>query len=213
MKKVEEVFHYLHKIFPEVERSLQSGTPFQFLIAVMLSAQCTDERVNKVTAELFKKYSTPEDFAAISQEKLEKMIYSTGFFRNKAKNIIAMSKQLLTDYGGRLPEDARELERLAGVGRKTANVVASVVFGKAEFAVDTHIFRVLNRLELVCADTPEKTELSFIQKYPEYRNADAHVRLVLFGRHYCTARSPKCAGCELQRICGYYKNAVKNPTK
>lgn len=205
MQKIEKVFLYLNKLFPEIERSLDSGTPFQFLIAVILSAQCTDQRVNIVTAELFKKYKTPQDFANISQQELEKIIYSTGFFRNKAKNIIAMSKQLLAEHGGRLPEDARELEKLAGVGRKTANVVASVIFGKAEFAVDTHIFRVLNRLGLVKTNTPEKTELEFIRKFPEYRNADSHVRLVLFGRHYCTARSPKCAGCELKKICKYYK--------
>lgn len=208
-KHIDEFFEYITKMFPEAKCELNFSTPFELLIAVILSAQCTDKRVNIVTKELFKKYNTPQDFANLNQVELENIIRSTGFFRNKARNIIAMSKQLISDYNSELPKDAREMEKLAGVGRKTANVVTSVVFGANEMGVDTHIFRVLNRLGFVNENTPEKTEKAFVKKFPKYVNRDSHYRMVLFGRYFCTARKPKCEECEMKDFCKYYKNIKK----
>ena len=208
-EKAEKTFNYLEKLFKEAKTELNFSTPFETLVAVILSAQCTDKRVNEVTSVLFKKYNTPKDFAKLKQEQLEKMIYSLGFYHNKAKNIIKMSNQLLNDYGGELPKSSIELQKLAGVGRKTANVVSSIIFNENVMGVDTHIFRVLNRIGLTCQNTPEKTEKEFSKKYPTYLNHDAHYRLVLFGRYHCTARSPKCSECELRSICKYYKKGDK----
>ncbi len=205
MSKIEECFNYFEKLFPEAKTELNFSTPFETLVAVILSAQCTDKRVNEVTKVLFKKYNTPKDFAKLEQEDLEKMIFSLGFYHNKAKNIIKMSKQVLEDYGGELPKTAEELEKLAGVGKKTANVVASIIFDEKVLGVDTHIFRVLNRLGLVDETTPNKTADSFMKKYPNYVNHDAHYRMVLFGRYHCTARNPKCDGCELKKFCKFFK--------
>jgi len=209
-KKADIMFEYFERLFPNPKCELNFSTPFEMLVAVVLSVQCTDVRVNMVTKELFKKYKTPKDFANMKQEDLENIIRSTGFFRNKARNIIKMSQQLLENYNGEIPHDAREMENLAGVGRKVANVVASIAFGAKELGVDTHIFRVLNRIGLVNANTPEKTELQFVQKYPDRVNHDTHYRILLFGRYKCTAKNPKCAECELQSICEYYKKEIKN---
>ncbi len=208
-QKIEKTFSYLEKLFPNAEPELKFSTPFECLVAVILSAQCTDKRVNVVTKELFKKYNTPKDFASLSQEELEKLIFTLGFYHNKAKNIISMSKQLLKEYGGELPKSSSELKKLAGVGEKTANVVASIVFNENVMGVDTHIFRVLNRIGLVNQNTPEKTGQEFSKKYPNYLNHDAHFRLVLFGRYVCKARNPGCENCELKNFCKYYKE-VKN---
>ncbi|MBR1925226.1 MAG: endonuclease III [Clostridia bacterium] len=209
-QKAEKTFNYLESLFKEAKTELNFSTPFETLVAVILSAQCTDKRVNEVTAVLFKKYNTPKDFANLKQEELEKMIYSLGFYHNKAKNIIKMSNQILNDYNGELPKSSTELQKLAGVGRKTANVVSSIIFDENVMGVDTHIFRVLNRIGLTCQNTPEKTEKEFSKKYPNYLNHDAHYRLVLFGRYHCTARNPKCNECELCSICKFYKKGDKN---
>lgn len=206
MTKIEQSFQYFQKLFPKAETELNFSTPFETLVAVMLSAQCTDKRVNKVTSVLFKNYNTPQDFANLKQEELEKMIFSVGFYHNKAKNIIKMSQQVLNDYGGKLPNSAEELQKLAGVGKKTANVVASIIYDEKVMGVDTHIFRVLNRLGLVNENNPNKTADAFMKKYPKYVNHDAHYRMVLFGRYHCTSRNPKCEECELKSFCKYYKN-------
>ncbi len=208
-KKAKQTFDYLEKLFKNPDPELKYSTPFECLVAVILSAQCTDKRVNEVTKVLFKNYNTPNDFAKLKQTELEKMIYSLGFYHNKAKNIIAMSKQIINDYGGKVPNSSKELKKLAGVGEKTANVVASAVFDENVMGVDTHIFRVLNRLGLVNQKTPEKTGEEFSQKYPEHLNHDTHFRLVLFGRYHCTARNPKCEMCELKTFCKYYKEGKK----
>lgn len=209
MTKVEKCFRYFEKLFPEAKTELNFSTPFETLVAVMLSAQCTDKRVNQVTSVLFKKYNTPKDFAFLNQEELEKMIFSVGFYHNKAKNIIKMSNQVLEQCGGTLPKTAKELEKLAGVGKKTANVVASIIFDEKVMGVDTHIFRVLNRLNLVNEKTPNKTADAFMKKYPNYVNHDAHYRMVLFGRYHCTSRNPKCDECELKSFCKHFKENNK----
>ena len=156
-QKIEKTFCYLEKLFKNPDPELSYSTPFECLVAVMLSAQCTDKRVNEVTKVLFKKHNTPQDFASLKQEELEKKIFSLGFYHNKAKNLIAMSKQLLSDYDGKLPTTAEELKKLNGVGEKTANVVASAIFGENVMGVDTHIFRVLNRIGITNQKTPEKS--------------------------------------------------------
>lgn len=209
MDKADIVFEYLERLFPDPKCELNFSTPFETLVAVMLSAQTTDKNVNKITDKLFKVYNTPQAFAKLSQKELERYIYSSGFYHNKAKNIIRMSKQLLEEYGGEIPHDAREIEKLFGVGRKTANVVASILFDAKEIGVDTHIFRVLNRLGLVKQNTPEKTEKEFVKKYKNYVNSKTHFRLVLFGRYKCTAKKPQCADCELKGICKYYKKEIE----
>lgn len=205
MTKIEMCFAYLQKLFPEAKTELNFSTPFETLVAVILSAQCTDKRVNQVTSVLFKKYSTPQDFANLEQKELEKMIFSLGFYHNKAKNVIKMSKQVVEEFDGNLPKTAKELEKLAGVGKKTANVVASIIYDEKVMGVDTHVFRVLNRLGLVNEKTPNKTADAFMKKYPNFVNHDAHYRLVLFGRYHCTAKNPKCNICELKSICKYFK--------
>lgn len=203
--KVKIVFDELVNMFPNPECELNFNSNFELLVAVMLSAQCTDKRVNMVTNTLFKKYNTPQDFANLKQEELEKLIFSTGFYHNKAKNIIQMSKQLINDYNGVLPETSDELVKLAGVGKKTANVVSSVAFGAKEIGVDTHIFRVTNRLGLVNSKSPDQTEKMWKKLYPNYLGDEYHYRLVLFGRYHCTARNPKCNECNLKDICKFYK--------
>lgn len=203
---IQKVMDYLAQLYPTPDPELHFDTPFQCLVAVMLSAQCTDKRVNQVTAGLFGKYPDSKTLGRLEQTELEKLIYSTGFYHNKAKNILAMCEVLNRDYGGVVPNDPEILETLPGVGRKTANVVSSAVFGANRLGVDTHVFRVTNRLGLVEAKTPLEVERQWVEKYPEYQNHDAHFRLVLFGRYHCKAQKPNCCQCELREICKYYLN-------
>lgn len=201
---IHKVMDYLAKLYPDPEPELNYDTPFQCLVAVVLSAQCTDRRVNVVTAELFRRY--PDSFALgqLTQPELEKLIFSTGFYHNKAKNILALCKILNEKFGGNVPSDPDVLQTLPGVGRKTANVVSSAIFGANRIGVDTHVLRVTNRLGLVTARTPLEVERQWVSKYPDFQNHDAHFRLVLFGRYHCTAQKPKCGECELAGICRYY---------
>ena len=207
-QKVDIVFDYLKLLFPNPKCELNFSTPFETLVSVILSAQTTDKNVNRVTKELFKVCNTPEQFIKIPQRELEKYIYSTGFYHTKARNIKKMSRQLIENYNGEIPHDAREMENLAGVGRKTSNVVASILFDAKLLGVDTHVFRVVNRLGLVKANTPKKTEEQFMKKYPTYVDQKVHYRLVLFGRQVCHARKPNCSECGLNNICNYYNKVV-----
>ena len=181
---IQKVIMGLEELFPVIKPELNYSSDYQCLVAVMLSAQCTDKRVNQVTKDLFINYGTAEQMIKLSQSELEKMIYSLGFFRNKAKNVLAMSKMVVEKYDGKIPDTAKELEMLPGVGRKTANVVASALYGEEKLGVDTHVLRVTNRLGLVNAKTPLEVERQWYQKYPQYNNHDCHLRLVLFGRYY-----------------------------
>ncbi len=209
MKKSEVVEEYLDKIIPIAECELKFTNNFQLLVSVILSAQCTDKRVNQVTEVLFQKYKTPEDFVRLGQTKLEQEIKSCGFYHNKAKNIIKCSEQLIEKYNGNVPDNFEELTSLAGVGRKTANVVLSVAFDIPALAVDTHVFRVSSRIGLADAKTPFGVEEALKKQYPKSVWKNIHHQLVLFGRYYCKAISPRCAECELKGICKYYKNKVK----
>lgn len=184
---------------------LNYGSIFELLVAVILSAQCTDKRVNSVTKELFKKYNKPEDFVNLSTEELEKLIFSCGFYKNKAKNIKKMSKDLIEKYNGEVPSTIEELMALSGVGRKTANVVLSEGFKKNAFAVDTHVFRVSHRLSLSKAKTADKTEFDLKQVFDENLWSEIHFYMVLFGRYICKSQRPKCEECKLKQYCQYYK--------
>lgn len=203
---IDRVMEYLGRLFPNPDPELHYDTDFQCLVAVILSAQCTDKRVNVVTEKLFKAYPDSFAMARLSQSELEKWIYSTGFYHNKAKNILALCRILNEKFDGKVPSDPDILESLPGVGRKTANVVSSALFGANRLGVDTHVLRVTNRLGLVDAKTPLEVERQWVERYPEYQNHDAHFRLVLFGRYHCKAQKPNCAECELRDICKFYNS-------
>ncbi|MBE7075808.1 MAG: endonuclease III [Clostridiales bacterium] len=195
----------LDKMIDDPKCELNFGSNFQLLVAVILSAQCTDKRVNMVTDELFKTHKTPEDFANIPLEELEQKIHSCGFYRNKAKSIKAASRDIIERFGGEVPSDFDDLISLAGVGRKTANVVLSVAFGKEALAVDTHVLRVSNRLGLVKTDNPDKCEERLVQFFPKESWSKVHYQMVLFGRYICKAIKPDCANCQFAPVCPYKK--------
>ncbi len=195
----------LERLYPDAKPALVYSTPYELLVAVVLSAQCTDERVNKVTAVLFKEYSTPQKMLTLSQEELEKYIYSCGFYRMKAAHILSASKDIVERFGGEVPSTIEELMSLAGVGRKTANVVYSVAFGGAAIAVDTHVFRVSNRLGLAKGDTPEKVEKGLNAAIPPSNWAKAHHWLIYHGRRVCHSQKPDCVNCTLKEFCDFYK--------
>lgn len=194
---------------PTAHCELNFSTPFELLVAVILSAQCTDKRVNQVTQKLFAKYNTPEDFATLSEEELGKHIYSTGFYRNKAKSIIAASQSLLSDYGGVVPDELDELVKLRGVGRKTASVVLAVAFSKPAMPVDTHVFRVAKRIGFAHSNTPEGVEAELKEVFEEKDWILAHHLLIFHGRYTCLARSPQCSKCNINSVCDFYANNIK----
>ena len=192
----------LAEIFTD-KPALKFGTPYQLLVAVILSAQCTDERVNKVTAELFKEYGTPQKMLTLSQKELEKKIFSCGFYRNKAEHILKTSTDIIEKFGGEVPSDLESLRTLAGVGRKTANVVYSVAFKGNAIAVDTHVFRVSNRLGLAKADNVLDTEKQLMEILPEKDWSRSHHYLIYLGRSFCKSRNPDCAACPVKGYCEY----------
>ncbi len=180
---------------------LEHKTPFELLVAVILSAQCTDKRVNAVTRELFKTHNTPSDFASMPLGELEQKIHSCGFYHNKAKAIISASRDILERFGGAVPNNFDDLLTLAGVGRKTANVVIAVAFGGDAFAVDTHVLRVSNRLGIVKTRDPNKCEEKLCAFFPKNKWSKLHYQMVLFGRYTCKAIKPECARCLFNREC------------
>ncbi len=204
MKETERVNNYLKALFEKPKIELNYSTPFELLVAVILSAQCTDKRVNEVTKTLFKRFNTPTDFANLEQEKLEKLIFSCGFYRNKAKSIIGASKSIIKDFNNQVPSNLKDLQSLDGVGRKTANVVYSVAFGGDAIAVDTHVFRVANRIGIVKAKNVLECELQLMKLFDRNEWSALHFRLVLFGRYVCKAKKPNCEICELKDICKFY---------
>lgn len=196
----------LDRMHPDAECELAFATPYQLLVAVILSAQCTDKRVNLVTKELFDKWSTPEEILTLSQEELERQIKSCGFYHNKAKNILAATEILVKEYGGKVPKDRDVLETLPGVGRKTANVVYAVAFGGDAIAVDTHVFRLSHRLGLSAADTPFGVEKDLMARFPQEKWSHLHHLLIHHGRYLCKSQSPKCGECLLTDACVYYRD-------
>jgi endonuclease-3 len=201
-KRVREIIKILHREYPQAKTALNYRSPFELLVATILAAQCTDERVNKVTAELFKKYPKVEDFSRAQSTELENDIRSAGFFRNKTRNIIALSKKLVEDYGGQVPDSMEELVKLPGVARKTANIVLSSAFRKAEgIAVDTHVRRLAERLGLSRQKQPEKIEQDLMKIVPLPDWLDFNYLLVDHGRKVCQARKPRCLDCALKNLC------------
>ncbi len=201
MDPKEEILQELERLYYGSRPALVYRSPYELLVAVILSAQCTDERVNKVTAELFQTYNTPEAMLTLTQEELERKIFSCGFYRNKAKHILSASRDLIERFGGEVPATQEELQTLAGVGRKTANVVYSVAFGGDAIAVDTHVFRVSNRLGLSVGKTPAEVEQRLMKAIPKEKWSAAHHWLIWHGRKVCKSLRPDCASCTLAPYC------------
>ena len=213
MKKTDviKIVDLLKKQYPDATCSLDFETPFQAVVAVILSAQCTDERVNKTTPALFKRCKTIEDFANIDIKELEDLIHPCGFFKNKAKNIKLCAKQVLENFNGQVPNNMNDLISLAGVGRKTANVVLLEVFGIAEgIAVDTHAKRISNLIGLSKEKEPAKIEQDLIKIFPKEYLKDIHHLFVWHGRNICIARNPKCDICPINIYCDHFKKVSKN---
>jgi endonuclease III len=213
-KHVQICLDEMRKMFPDAHCELRHENPFELVIAVLLSAQCTDALVNKVTKSLFEKYKTPQDFLEVSLEELQQDIRSIGLFRNKAKNIQKLSKILLDEHGGEVPEEHSELVKLPGVGRKTANVVVSVAFGEPALAVDTHVERVSKRLG-ICRwkDSVLEVENTLMRKIPREEWSETHHRLIFFGRYHCKAQSPQCDRCPLLDLCREGQKRMKKKEK
>ena len=207
-KNNREIYNILSSLHKDAQCELNFSTPFELIVAVILSAQCTDKRVNVVTEKLFKIASTPEAFVKMPIAELEEHIKSCGFYHNKAKALKEMSKSVL-DMGGILPDTREELMKLSGVGRKTANVVSAVAFGKNAIAVDTHVFRVSNRIGIADGNTPEKVEEQLMAGFDEELWSKLHHYLIFHGRYMCKAQKPNCVDCPLKSHCNYYKNTEK----
>ena len=205
MKNVNKILDKLETIYPDAQCELEYTTAFELLIATILSAQCTDVRVNIVTRELFKKYNTAEDFAKLSEEEIMGEIRTCGLYKSKAKKIKEASQMICSNYNGKVPDTLEELIKLPGVGRKTADVVLSNAFNKDAIAVDTHVFRVANRIGIVHTKTPEKTEFALMEAIPKHRWSHSHHVLIFHGRRCCIARNPKCSECPFTNRCKYFK--------
>ena len=203
-----KIINILKETYPDAKCSLNFTTPFEMLVAVILSAQCTDERVNKTTPNIFSKYSTPMDFVQMPLETLEDLIHPCGFYKNKAKNIKLTAQKLVDEFDGKVPDTMKELLSLPGVGRKTANVVMLEAFNKPQgIAVDTHAKRLSNRIGFSNEETPEKIEQDLLKLFPyEYLKDINHI-LIYHGRAICTARSPKCDKCPIKDYCKYYSKS------
>ncbi len=206
-ERFEKVIAYFSEHQPVAETELNYENPYQLLVAVILSAQCTDKRVNMVTPALFKAFPKPEVLAAASSDEVFPYIKSISYPNNKAKHLVGMAKMLMEEFNGKIPSEVNELQKLPGVGRKTANVIASVIYDQPTMAVDTHVFRVAARLGLTTnSKTPLDTEKQLIKYIPKDKTPIAHHWLILHGRYICVARKPKCEICPLTAFCKYYEN-------
>jgi endonuclease III len=208
-ERFEKILDYFSNNHPVAETELHYENPYQLLVAVILSAQCTDKRINKVTPALFKAFPEPEVMAAASSDEVFDYIRSVSYPNNKAKHLVGMADMLVNEFKGIVPSEIKDLQKMPGVGRKTANVIASVVYDKPAMAVDTHVFRVSARLGLTTnAKTPLATEQQLVKYIPKEKIAIAHHWLILHGRYVCVARTPKCESCEISSYCKYFE---KNP--
>ena len=203
--RVTKIRQILKSAYPDVKTQLTHHNAFELLVATILSAQCTDRQVNAVTPELFKQLKTPQNFASVSQKKLESLIHSTGFYHNKAKNIIKCANAIIAHHDGKVPDTLEELINLPGVGRKTANVVLGAVFGKPGIVVDTHVARISQRLGLTVQKDPVKIEFDLMKVIPEVEWNDFSLWLIYLGRSICFARKPDCPHCMLNKVCEYPK--------
>lgn len=200
---IAKIRRILKATYPNIKTQLRHKNPFELLVATILSAQCTDKQVNRVTPALFEKLKTPDDFATVSQKKLEKLIHSTGFYRNKAKNIIECANALIDKYNSNVPDTLDELVKLPGVGRKTANVILGAAFYTPGIVVDTHVGRIAQRLGLTENKDPVKIEFDLMAIIPKNDWSDFSLRLVYFGREFCKARKPECPVCPLNQLCPF----------
>ncbi len=206
MKKVDEILDYFNELHPNPQCALNYSNNYELLVAVVLSAQCTDERVNQVTPILFKLANSPDKMLKLGENKIKQIIYPCGFYNNKSKSILALSKDLVEKFNGQVPSTMQELTSLTGVGRKTANVVIGVAFGGQTIAVDTHVLRVSKRLGLTNENsTPEKCEQDLLKIIPKDRRTKFHHQTIWFGRLTCKAQKPLCETCKLKNICRFYK--------
>ena len=203
-KQTIEILDLLADQHPDANCELVHSSAFELLVATILSAQCTDVRVNIVTEEMFKKYNQPQDFKDLSIGQIEDMIKTCGLYKSKAKKIKETSSILVDLYGGQVPDNLEDLVKLPGVGRKTAGVVLSNAFGVPAIAVDTHVFRVSNRIGIVKETTPEKTEFALMKAIPKDRWTHSHHLLIFHGRRVCKARKPECSNCSISHMCNYY---------
>ncbi len=194
---------------PNAETELHYNNPFQLLIAVILSAQCTDKRINMITPALFQRFPTPKSLAEVTSDIVFDYIKTVSYPNNKAKHLVGMANMLVNDFGSLVPSDINDLQKLPGVGRKTANVIASVIYNAPAMAVDTHVFRVANRIGLTNGKTPLAVEKDLVKHLPEHTIHIAHHWLILHGRYICVARSPKCSICEITHLCRYYERSQK----
>ena len=209
MKKIDEILNYFNKLHPNPKCALNFSNNYELLIAVVLSAQCTDERVNQVTPKLFTLANTPEKMLELGENRIKQIIYPCGFYNNKTKSILALSKDLIEKFNGQVPNTMEELTTLSGVGRKTANVVIGVAFGGQTIAVDTHVHRVSKRLNLTTQNsTAEKCEQDLLKLVPQNKRTKFHHQAIWFGRLTCKAKKPLCSTCELNDICKYYKRKI-----
>ncbi len=208
-QKIKTVLKILENEYGDTTTALKYNSNFQLLVATILSAQSTDEQVNKITQPLFEEFPDARSFARLPLEELEDKIKRVGLYRNKAKNILAVAKTLAENYDGKIPATREELIKLPGVGRKTANVVMSVAYGFPAIAVDTHVFRVANRIGLAEAKNPMNTEKHLMENIPQEKWAKAHHWLIWHGRWICKAQNPKCEMCPLMEYCQYYQEVMK----
>jgi endonuclease-3 len=217
MRKAERyagVIGWFSENMPVAETELHFDSTFQLLVAVVLSAQCTDKRVNMVTPDLFRRFPTPESMAAASFDELYEYIRSVSYPNSKSRHLKAMAEKLEQDFGGTVPDDVEQLQTLPGVGRKTANVIAAVIFNQSVMPVDTHVFRVSNRIGLTTnSKTPLQTELTLEKHIPAQKIPIAHHWLILHGRYVCTARKPHCSECGISAICRYWLKSQKQEQK
>lgn len=206
MKNKEKIFEFFNQLYKNPKCALEYKTPYELLVAVVLSAQCTDKRVNIVTKDLFQLANTPRDMLALGESQLKKIIYPCGFYNNKAKSIIGLSEDIVNNFNGEVPKTMEGLTSLRGVGRKSANVVLAVAFGKQTIAVDTHVLRVSKRLGLTNKDaSPYDCEMSLLKIVPKNNRSKFHHQAVWFGRDICHAQKPNCEQCKLKDICLYYR--------
>lgn len=204
-KRYAKVIEWFKSAMPVAETELHYESPYQLLVAVILSAQCTDKRINMITPALFEAYPTPQSMSEASVDDILKYIKSVSYPNNKARNLLGMAKTLVETFGGEVPSDLDSLLKIPGVGRKTANVILSVVFGKSAMAVDTHVFRVSERIGLTTGSkNPLQTEKALVKNIPEELIGKAHHWLILHGRYVCKARKPDCLNCGLTGVCRYY---------
>lgn len=207
------ILDYFRREMPVAETELHYGSPYELLVAVVLSAQCTDKRVNMVTPALFLAYPNAHALSLATEEEVFDLIRSVSYPNSKSRHLVGLAQMLVQDYGGEVPERREELMRLPGVGRKTANVIASVIYGAPTMAVDTHVFRVSERIGLTTRSrTPLQTEEVLIKYIPEADVPRAHHWLILHGRYVCTARSPKCSSCGIAPACRYHQRSLKRTT-